>query len=196
MDRLEMKNIFLQSIIGIVSLALFTGCNQDIIEHQFHVDSETNTEYVTETVNAQELTQQFEDYLEQHGFDTKLVLVTSSPDKLTNSDPFDSTNAPLADVSISDISQARLTEWVADPDSRLCIYTECEPDGGLYEQLPIIMNHMNKFYVALQSLGDDWEEGEGFQGKGTMHVLSSMVEQNGAYYIESVLTTKYLYKRN
>ena len=43
---------------------------------------------------------------------------------------------------------------------------------------------------------DDWEEGEGFQGKGTMHVLSSMVEQNGAYYIESVLTTKYLYKRN
>lgn len=187
-----MKKIFLQPIIGIVSLALFTGCSRNIIEHQFHVDSETNTEYVTETVNAQELTQQFEDYLEQHGFDTKLVLVTSSPDKLINSDPFDSTNAPLADVSISDVSQARLTEWVADPDSRLCIYTECERDSGLYEQLPIIMNHMNKFYVALQSLGDGWSDGKAFEGKEDMFFLSSMVEKDGTYYIESLLTTRYV----
>ena len=131
---------------------------------------------------------------QQHGFDAKFMLGTNSPDKL-HTLSYDSPE-PLDDVSIRDISSEKLNEWVETPDSRLCIYTECEPDGGLYEQLPIIMNHMNKFYVALQSLGDDWEEGEGFQGKGTMHVLSSMVEQNGAYYIESVLTTKYLYKRN
>lgn len=191
---MEMKKIILQSVIGIASVALFTGCSRDVIEHQFHVDSETNTEYVTETVNAQELTQQFEDYLEQHEFDTKLVLGTSSPEKLSTT----SYGSPesLDDVSIRDVTPEKLNEWVKNPDNRLCIYTECEPDGGLYEQLPIIMNHMNKFYVALQSLGDDWEEGEGFQGKGTMHVLSSMVEQDGTYYIESVLTTKYVYERN
>ena len=192
---MEMKKIILQLVIGIASVALFTGCSRDIIEHQFHVDSETNTEYVTETVNAQELMQRFEDYLKQHGFDTKLVLGTNSPDKLTTTSGKPAEN-PLDDVSIHDVSPEKLNQWLTDPDSRLCIYTECERDGGLYEQLPIIMNHMNKFYVALQSLGDDWEEGEGFQGKRTMHVLSSMVEQDGAYYIESVLTTKYLYKRN
>lgn len=186
-----MKNIFLQSIIGIVSLALFTGCNQDIIEHQFHVDSETNTEYVTETVNAQELTQQFEDYLEQqHGFDAKFMLGTNSPDKLRTLS-YDSPE-PLDDVSIRDISSEKLNEWVETPDSRLCIYTECERDSGLYEQLPIIMNHMNKFYIALQSLGDGWSEDEAFEGKEDMFFLSSMVEKDGTYYIESILTTQYV----
>ena len=190
MGRVEMKKIFLQSIIGIVSLALFTGCNRDIIEHQFHVDSETNTEYVTETVNAQELTQQFEYYLKQHGFDTELVLLTSSPDKLHLFNSLDPPQ-PLDDISIHDVSPEKLNEWVKNPDSRLCIYTECEPDGGLYEQLPIIMNHMNKFYIALQSLGDEWEKGEGFKGKTDMYLLSSMVEENGKYYLETILTTRY-----
>ena len=187
---MEMKKIMLQSIIGIASVALFTGCSRDVIEHQFHVDSETNTEYATETVNAQELTQQFENYLEQHGFDTKLVLLTHSPDKLKKPDL--ASPEPLDDVSIRDISPEKLNEWVANPDSRLCIYTECERDSGLYEQLPIIMNHMNKFYIALQSLGDGWSDGEAFEGNEDMFFLSSMVEQDGTYYIESILTTQYV----
>ena len=162
-----------------------------MIEHQFHVDSETNTEYITETINAQELTQRFEDYLEQHGFATKLTLVTYPPDKLTTTSKKPAAN-PLDDVSIRDISSKKLNEWLTDPDSRLCIYTECEPDGGLYEQLPIIMNHMNKFYIALQSLGDGWSDGEAFEGKEDMFFLSSMVEKDGTYYIESILTTQYV----
>ena len=162
-----------------------------MIEHQFHVDSETNTEYITETINAQELTQRFEDYLEQHGFATKLTLVTCPPDKLTTTSSKPAEN-PLDDVSIRDISTEKLNEWLTDPDSRLCIYTECEPDGGLYEQLPIIMNHMNKFYIALQSLGDGWSDGVTFEGKEDMFFLNSMVEKDGTYYIESILTTQYV----
>ena len=127
---------------------------------------------------------------QQHGFDAKFMLGTNSPDKL-HTLSYDSPE-PLDDVSIRDISPEKLNEWVKNPDSRLCIYTECEPDGGLYEQLPIIMNHMNKFYIALQSLGDGWSEDEAFEGKEDMFFLSSMVEKEGTYYIESILTTQYV----
>ena len=188
---MEIKKMRLFFAVGISSIVLFSGCSRDMIEHQFHVDSETNTEYITETINAQELTQRFEDNLEQHGFATKLTLVTYPPDKLTTTSKKPAAN-PLDDVSIHDVSPEKLNQWLTDPDSRLCIYTECERDGGLYEQLPIIMNHMNKFYVALQSLGDGWSDGKAFEGKEDMFFLSSMVEKDGTYYIESLLTTRYV----
>lgn len=184
---MEMKKIFCQSIIGIVSIALFTGCSRDIIEHQFHVDVETQKESVTDIIDAEENTKEFEEYLKQHGFETQIALITNTPDDLFS---FGTTD-PLDDVSLSDISQERLDNWVNNPDSKLCIYTECEKDSGLYGQIPIVMNHMNTFYLALQSLGDNWEEGEAFQDKENMYLLSSMVEQDGKYYIETILTTKY-----
>ena len=82
-------------------------------------------------------------------------------------------------------------EWVENPDSRLCIYAECDRDTGLYGLLPDMMKQMNTFYQTLQSLGDEWEKGEGFKGKTDMYLLSSMVEENGKYYLETILTTRY-----
>lgn len=186
---MEIKEIIVQSAIGIMSIAMFTGCSRDVIEHQFHIETQTQIESVTDIIDSEESTQTFEEYLKQHGFEAKIGFLTIEPEDFL----FDSKNPPpLDDVSIRDISPEKLNEWVANPDSRLCIYTECEPDGGLYEQLPIIMNHMNKFYIALQSLGDGWSEDKAFEGKEDMFFLSSMVEQDGTYYIESILTTQYV----
>ncbi|HJB59995.1 MAG TPA: hypothetical protein H9771_10170 [Candidatus Faecalibacterium faecipullorum] len=185
---MEIKEIIVQSVIGIMSIAMFTGCSRDVIEHQFHIETQTQIESVTDIIDSEESIQTFEEYLKQHGFEAKIGFLTIEPEDFL----FDSKNPPpLDDVSIRDISPEKLNEWVANPDSRLCIYTECEPDGGLYEQLPIVMNHMNKFYVALQSLGDEWEKGEGFKDKTDMYLLSSMVEENGKYYLETILTTRY-----
>ena len=183
---MEIKEIIVQSVISIMSIAIFTGCNRDVIEHQFHTETQTQIESVTNMIDSEESTQTFEEYLKLHGFEAKIGFLTTEPENYLSSQ-----NPPLDDVSIRDISPEKLNEWVKNPDDRLCIYTECEPDGGLYEQLPIIMNHMNKFYIALQSLGDEWEKGEGFKGKTDMYLLSSMVEENGKYYLETILTTRY-----
>lgn len=176
--------------VGISSIVLLSGCSRDMIEHQFHVDSETNTEYVTETIDAQGLTQQFEEYLKLHGFDAKIGFLTHDPEDIKVS-AHQATKDPLDDVSLSDVSQDRLMEWAENPDSRLCIYAECDRDTGLYGLLPVMMKQMNTFYQTLQSLGDEWEEGEGFKGKTDMYLLSSMVEENGKYYLETILTTRY-----
>ena len=188
---MEMKRLVFQAAVGIMSAALLTGCSHDVIEHQFHIDTQTNNASVTEIINANDLMQTFDQYLKLHGFDIRTVLRTEAKEDLISTDS-SAGIVPLDDVSIRDISPEKLNEWVKNPDNRLCIYTECEPDGGLYEQLPIIMNHMNKFYIALQSLGDGWSDGEAFEGKEDMFFLSSMVEQDGTYYIESILTTQYV----
>ena len=185
---MEIKEIIVQSVISIMSIAIFTGCNRDVIEHQFHTETQTQIESVTNMIDSEESTQTFEEYLKPHGFEAKIGFLTTEPENyLSSQNP-----PPLDDVSIRDVTPEKLNEWVKNPDDRLCIYTECEPDGGLYEQLPIIMNHMNKFYITLQSLGDGWSDGKAFEGKEDMFFLSSMVEKDGTYYIESLLTTRYV----
>ena len=88
--------------VGISSIVLLSGCSRDMIEHQFHVDSETNTEYVTETIDAQEVTQQFEEYLKLHGFDAKIGFITYDPEDI-NVYAYQATKDPLGDVSLSDV---------------------------------------------------------------------------------------------
>lgn len=173
------KKRFVQLVVAITAFVLFTGCNRNIIEHQFHVDIEEQKESMTKIIDAQEIVETFEAYLKQQGFDAKIILLTDVPEDVYGS-------YLLSDVLYDSISQERLNQWINDPKvTDLCIYTECEIDGELHEQLSIMMNHINIFYTALQEFGDDWANGEALQGKTEIYVLNAMVEKDGKYYLES-----------
>lgn len=168
---------------GIILAGMLSGCSPDVIEHQFHIYTQSSTEYATESINANEAMNNLENLFKSHGADIKINIIEAFPeDTIGNTDP-------LGSITTTTVTQQDIETWLmkgSDKDNYLCIYKACEKDTGLYGQLSIVSEHVNLLYQAFQSLGEDqWEH---LKTNGSVYLFNSWVEVDGQYYIETVLT--------
>ena len=137
---------------GMLFAGSLSACNRTIIEHQFH----TNTEYVTEVIEAEssssDTLKRMESLLSEHGIGLNINVGTSYATPDLNSDLLSTT-----------IDQNEFSQWVKTANagkSPFYVYKEYTGEEfNLHEYINIWLELVDMYYDALEALTDEeWEK--------------------------------------
>ena len=137
---------------GMVLTGCLSGCNRTIIEHQFHTD----TEYVTEVIEAEssssDTLKRMEALLSEHGIGLNISVGTSYATSDLNSDLLSTT-----------VDQNEFSQWVKKAYAGkppFYVYKEyTSEEFNLHEYINIWLELVDMYYDALEALTDEeWEK--------------------------------------
>ncbi|OUN74578.1 hypothetical protein B5G12_05440 [Faecalibacterium sp. An58] len=176
---MQVKKCMALLLTGMLSVSALSGCNRTIIEHQFHTNTETNTEYITEIIESGSPIeiQNLEKLLNEHGI--KLIITINN----MQSFPQDA----QGDINNISITQDDFVNWLDKPSVEYCLYKEFDPSTKALDFVNGLLNHTNMIYQAFLQLTDEqWSKLSNIE---TLYVIGVFVQNNNNLYLETAFSS-------